>query len=310
MNIDRPNRFRLYTVALPWLCLAILSSGCSSNSKTGLHGSGGTTATGGNAAQGGSMGGSTATSGGTAGVGGASSSSTEVSCYDSSGAIATTAKACTLASDCKQAVRPTCCSPLMEVGLAKSSSCILPAPSCVYLACPTYTNQPEQAEDGNNTVQGGTVGLECVSGQCMTFVMAGGADAAAAAPGGATSAGGAAGSGGTQAAGGATGTGGSTSISDGSTTDLDTCSSDADCMSCNWGEAPTDSSHCTGTYCCGGPISSKKRCEASQAAWALYCPNQLPKPIVCPCVDLGCADEFIGCVNGRCGLWCHFPDAG
>jgi hypothetical protein len=182
-------------------------------------------------------------------------------------------------------------------------------PGLVYafnLACPIFTNPAEQAEDGKNTGQGGTIGLECVSGQCMTFVMASGIDAGADVNGGATSSGGAAGSGGTQAGGGVTGTGGSTSASDGSvsTTDLDTCASDADCTSCNWGKAPTDSSQCTGTYCCGGPISSKKRCEASQAAWALYCPNQLPKPIVCPCVDLGCTGEFIGCVGGRCGLWC------
>jgi hypothetical protein len=194
------------------------------------------------------------------------------------------------------------------VGLAKSSSCTFPTPSCKNFACPIYLYPPEQAEDGKDAAQGGSIGVECVSGQCMTFVMAGGADAAADATGGATSAGGGAGSGGTQAAGGATGTGGSTSTSDGSTTDLDTCSSDADCTSCNWGEAPTDSSHCTGTYCCGGPISSKKRCDANQAAWATYCPGQSPTLGNCAC--LGCTGQSIGCVNGQCGLWCHFPDAG
>jgi len=55
MNTDRLNRFRLRTIAAPWLCLAILGSGCSSNTKTGLHSSGGTAASGGTTAQGGSM---------------------------------------------------------------------------------------------------------------------------------------------------------------------------------------------------------------------------------------------------------------
>lgn len=310
MNIDRPNRFRLYTVSVLWLCLAILGSGCSSNTKTGLHSYSGTTATGGNAAQGGSMvsGGSAdqGGNGGKAGAGGASSSSTGISCYDSSGAIATTAKTCTLASDCKQIVRPAsnCCGAISVVGLAQSSSCTFPTPPCDNVSCPIFDNRGEQAEDGN----GGTIGVQCAGGQCMTFVMADSADAAADTTGGATSAGGGAGGGGTQAAGGATGTGGSTSISDGSTTDLDTCSGDADCTSCNWGEAPIDSSHCAGTYCCGGPVLTKKRCDANQAAWAAYCPGQSPPVGMCPC--LGCPGQSIGCVNGQCGLWCHFPDAG
>jgi hypothetical protein len=138
-------------------------------------------------------------------------------------------------------------------------------------------------------------------------------DTAVVGTGNTLSLGGAAAYGGAPAAGGATGIGESTSAADGSvsTTDLDTCASDADCTSCDWGKAPTDSSQCTGTYCCGGPISSKKRCEASQAAWALYCPNQLPKPIDCPCVGLGCTGEYVGCNGGQCGLWCPPPvDAG
>jgi hypothetical protein len=316
MNIDLPNRFKPYTVAASWLCLATLASGCSLNAKTGLHSSGGTTASGGTMAQGGSAvsGGSADQrgNGGMAGAGGASSSSSGVSCYDSSGAIATTAKTCTLAGDCVQVVQPTlnCCGAISVVGLAKSSSCTFPTPSCENVSCPIFTNPAAQAEDGQDTGQGGTIGVQCVGGQCMTFVMAGGADAAADATGGATSAGGGAGSGGTQAAGGATGTGGSTSTSDGSvsTADLDTCSSDADCTSCNWGGAPTDSSQCTGTYCCGGRIMSKKRCDANQAAWATYCPGQSPTLGNCACV--GCTGQSIGCVGGQCGLWCHFPDAG
>ena len=242
MNTDRPNRFRSCIVGAFGLSLAMLGSGCSSNAKTGLHSSGGTTASGGITAQGGSTslrggitagggtmisggssafgtggaagsggsqnvcsgrpstcfalcqggecdcycpssggagGSSTATgeNGGTTGTGGASSSSSGNSCYDSSGTIATTAKTCTLASDCRQVVQPTCCGAISEVGLAKSSSCTFPSLSCGNLGCASFTYQ--LAEDGNNTAQGGSIGLECVSGRCMTFVMAGGADAGA-----------------------------------------------------------------------------------------------------------------------------------
>jgi hypothetical protein len=148
----------------------------SSGTTGGTAASGGTMAQGGRTASGGSA--DQGGNGGVVGAGGASSSSSGNSCYDSSGTIATTAKTCTLASDCKQVVEPTCCGAISEVGLAKSSSCTFPTPSCENLSCPTYTSQPEQAEDGKNTLQGGTVVLECVSGQCMTFVMAGGVDAA------------------------------------------------------------------------------------------------------------------------------------
>jgi Glycosyl hydrolase family 12 len=118
------------------LCLVPGLGGCSSSAKTGVSDTGG-------------------------------------SCYDSTGAIATTAKSCTLATDCKQAVEPTCCAPALEVGLAKSSGCTFPAPSCVNTSCPANSDLPEQAEDGKGTVQGGAIGLDCVSGQCMTFVAVG-----------------------------------------------------------------------------------------------------------------------------------------
>jgi len=249
--------------------------------------------------------------GGIAGTGGASSSNSGSSCYDSSGTIATTAKTCTLASDCKEVVQPTsnCCGAIMEVGLAKSSSCTFPTPSCANVSCPIFSNPAEQAEDGKNTAQGGSIGLECVSGQCMTFVMAGGVDAAADATGGATSVGGATGNGGTQAAGGVTGNDGSTSASDGSvsTTDLDTCASDADCLtSCIWVTVPTDSSQCTALYCCGMTWLSKKRCEANQAAWSSYCPNQSPQLGECPCAEQ-CTGEVFACVGGRCASLCPLP---
>jgi hypothetical protein len=49
-------------------------------------------------------------------------------------------------------------------------------------------------------------------------------------------------------------------------------------------------------------ISSKKRCEANQSAWASFCPNQIPKVGACLCI--GCMGQAIACVGGRCGLWC------
>jgi hypothetical protein len=148
----------------PSTCFALCQGGeceCYCPSSGGAGGS--STATGGN--------------GGITGTGGASSSSSGNSCYDSSGTIATTAKTCTLASDCKQVVQPTCCGYVSEVGLSKSSSCTFPAVSCGDLGCTSSTYQ--QAEDGKNTAQGGSIGVQCVSGQCMTFVMAGSADAGA-----------------------------------------------------------------------------------------------------------------------------------
>ncbi len=123
------------------------------------------------------VGGSTATGGssGTGGTGGASASRSGNSCYDSSGTIATTAKTCTLASDCRQAVQPTCCGAISEVGLARSSSCTFPSLSCGNLDCASFTYQ--LAEDGNNAAQGGFIALDCVSGQCKTLVLAGNAGA-------------------------------------------------------------------------------------------------------------------------------------
>jgi hypothetical protein len=126
---------------------------------------------------GGASGGSTATGGkgGTAGAGGASSSGSSASCIGANGDIAATAKTCVLAGDCKQVVFPTCCGPISQVGLAKSSSCNFPIPSCNGLGCPKYTYS--EAEDGKNTNEGGTIGLQCVNGQCRTFVVTVGADA-------------------------------------------------------------------------------------------------------------------------------------
>jgi hypothetical protein len=119
-----------------------------------------------------------------------------------------------------------------------------------------------------------------------------------AAPDGATN------SGGTAATGGATSTGGSSSVSDGSApNELDTCSSDSDCDFCKWETAPASSDQCTLSYCCGGMIATQKRCEANQADWNIYCPDQSPKDLLCPCAVF-CP---IVCVGGGCDRRCPTP---
>ena len=125
---------------------------------------------------------------------------------------------------------------------------------------------------------------------------------------------GAGGVGGMSATGGMPGTGGSPSASGGSayTTDLDVCSSDADCTRCIWETAPSDWNVCTGSYCCGGMVTTKGRCEANQAAWNRYCPGQLPEDEACPCANIS-PDCLPTCVGGRCGLYScplAFGDAG
>jgi hypothetical protein len=114
------------------------------------------------------------------------------------------------------------------------------------------------------------------------------------------------GDGGSRAAGGVIGTGGSPSTSGGSTatTDLDSCSSNADCLSsCIWITAPTTSNECTANYCCGMTWLSQKRCDANRAAWATYCPNQAPTSFPCPCVQL-CQNETFSCIGGQCSTSC------
>lgn len=130
--------------------------------------------------------------------------------------------------------------------------------------------------------------------------------------GGSGTNGGAGGVGHSSATGGVTGTGGSVSAAGGSSsaTDLDTCSTDADCTSCNWETAPANSGQCTGFYCCGGMITTSRKCEANQAAWTHYCPNQFPTQVACPCVML-CPEQVVACVGGRCVLRCPpLGDAG
>ena len=90
----------------------------------------------------------------------------------------------------------------------------------------------------------------------------------------------------------------------GSTSDLDSCSSDSDCLSsCIWVTAPTNSSQCTANYCCGMTRISQRRCDANQAAWASYCPDQSPTSFPCPCVAM-CQGEMFGCMGGRCTTSC------
>jgi hypothetical protein len=134
--------------------------------------------------------------------------------------------------------------------------------------------------------------------------------------GGLTSASGrAVGTGGAQADAGVTGTGEASGL-DGSlsTSDLDTCLSDDDCTtSCTWTTAPTDSSQCFAEYCCGSNWMNKRRCEANQAAWAIYCPNQSSTFIDCPCItwcDTPAQTITLGCVGGKCEFVCSPPALG
>ena len=108
------------------------------------------------------------------------------------------------------------------------------------------------------------------------------------------------GSGGVKAAGGVIGTGGSTA-----TTDLDICSTDADCAPCLWAPAPTDPSECPGfVNCCGGFSATKKRCESNRAGWNAFCPGQSPQDRACPCIPLCERNMAISCVAGRCIFTC------
>ena len=269
MNTDELNHSRPCTIAVFGLCLAILGSGCGSNAKTGLHSAGGTTAIGGITAQGGSTlsGGSTATggSGGIAGAGGTSSSSSGVSCLDSSGTIATTAKTCNLASDCKQVVQPTCCGSISEVGLAKSSSCTFPTPSCENFACPIYLYPPEQAEDGKDAAQGGSIGVECVSGQCMTLVLAGNAGAdAGPCP---------------------TGQNWCPGCTPGTGLCLAVCGAVA-CPPPDAGTSDASSASC-------GQVTTQAECDSRSDCHSLFMDSSN-----CGCALAGCCMHFIGCADG------------
>jgi hypothetical protein len=123
--------------------------------------------------------------------------------------------------------------------------------------------------------------------------------------GGMSALGGVAGTGGVQATGGRTGAGGAGSGAGGSSPD--TCYSDADCVTCIWETAPADSSQCTGSYCCGGWVTTTARCEANQAAWNFHCPNQYPSEGACGCPEMACPGQAVPgltCVGGQCVLSC------
>ena len=100
--------------------------------------------------------------------------------------------------------------------------------------------------------------------------------------------------------------GGSSSTSGGasSVNGLDTCASDADCLTCAWSTAPTDSTQCdSGWYCCYGVPLTQARCNSNQAAWASNCPNTNTH-LACPCAYEVCT---VACVNGQCTGSCGFP---
>jgi len=100
-------------------------------------------------------------------------------------------------------------------------------------------------------------------------------------------------------------TGGSGSASGGTTSvsALDMCTSDSDCMTCQWSTAPADSTQCSsGWYCCYGVPLTQARCSSNQAAWTANCPNTNHVP--CPCVYEVCT---VACVGGQCTGSCGPP---
>jgi hypothetical protein len=106
-------------------------------------------------------------SGGAAGTAGAGGT-TSTNCYDSSGSIVASAKACAIDSDCVQVQLPSCCPGGLVIGLNKSAHCTFDVPGCAGTNCPPATMQ---AEDGNTVVSGnGRIQVGCFSGKCSTFV--------------------------------------------------------------------------------------------------------------------------------------------
>jgi len=100
-------------------------------------------------------------------------------------------------------------------------------------------------------------------------------------------------------------TGGSRTASGGasSVSALDTCTSDADCMTCQWSTAPADSTQCdSGWYCCYGVPLTQARCSSNEAAWTTNCPNT--NHLLCPCAYEVCS---VACVSGQCTGYCGPP---
>jgi len=100
-------------------------------------------------------------------------------------------------------------------------------------------------------------------------------------------------------------TGGSGSVAGGTTSAslTDTCTSDADCVTCQWSTAPADSTQCSsGWYCCYGVPLTQARCSSNEAAWTANCPNTTH--LACPCVYEVCT---VACVNGQCTGSCGAP---
>ena len=84
---------------------------------------------------------------------------------------------------------------------------------------------------------------------------------------------------------------------------LDTCASDADCMTCQWSTAPADSNQCdSGWYCCYVVPLTQARCSANEAAWTTNCPNT--NHLLCPCAYEVCS---VACVGGQCMGSCGPP---
>jgi hypothetical protein len=109
--------------------------------------------------------------GGASGAGGRSGldAGEVIGCYDVNGVIKPSMKTCSTASDCRQGIDVYCCGTDRMIGLANATTCQLSNPDCSYRACMHWTYYT--AEDGNTTESGGTIALQCVTGQCWTYVI-------------------------------------------------------------------------------------------------------------------------------------------
>jgi hypothetical protein len=221
--------------------------------NAGAKGSGGATGSGGAPGDGGITGNGAAGGGGTIGDGGTTGSggATGNPCLDSTGAVSPTMKACTTASDCKQATIPTCCGSDLVVGVANAASCAFPVPNCSGLGC-AKSSSP-RAEDGNTVGQRGILVVDCSAGLCTSRVN---------------------GQGGSGGAAGDTGGAGGTAGHDGSIVDSGTgaCNSDGDCV------FRSSAGCCGACLAVGDPVPAPIPCGARCATFS-----------TCACVNGHCA---------------------
>ena len=78
-------------------------------------------------------------------------------------------KACSVSSDCRLITLTGCCSSVRLVGLAKISPCIAgTAEACDPSSCSQPPAASQEVADDGSTTSAGRLGIDCVSGQCVT----------------------------------------------------------------------------------------------------------------------------------------------